>query len=29
MEKSGFVFLCVTGIRDVLRPTVKKSVMDC
>jgi len=29
IEKSGFTFLCITGIRDVLRPTVKGSVEKC
>ncbi len=26
IEKSGFTLLCITGIRDILRPTVKHSV---
>jgi magnesium-transporting ATPase (P-type) len=29
MENSGFTLLCVTGIRDILRPTVKDSVRRC
>jgi len=29
IERSGFTFLCLTGIRDILRPTVKHSVKQC
>jgi len=29
IEEKGFTLICVTGIRDVLRPTVKASVKDC
>jgi len=29
IETKGFKLLCVTGIRDVLRPTVKESVRKC
>jgi len=29
VEKKGFTLLCVTGIRDILRPTVKASVAKC
>jgi len=29
IETSGFTLLCVTGIRDILRPTVKASVAKC
>ena len=29
IETSDLILLCVTGIRDVLRPTVKSSVEKC
>jgi magnesium-transporting ATPase (P-type) len=29
IEKSGFTFIALAGIRDVLRPTVKASVKSC